>query len=88
MPREVIAADYALTGERMDRISSRLGAIDIYRDNLKDVTPESLLADPATILAFLKELDTRHGGPEEWLLSNGVRTAEIIRFRQAMLIDR
>jgi len=87
VPREVIAADYALSDGRMSRISSRLAAIDIYRDNLKNIAPTALRAEPETILAFLKELDSRHGGPEQWLLSNGVQPVEIARFREAMLTD-
>jgi protein-tyrosine phosphatase len=85
VPREVNARDYALTSARMPRVTARLAGIDLYRRQLKSVTPEALDARAPTLLAFLGRVDALYGGPLAWLLGHGIESAEVERFRATML---
>ena len=85
VPRDMIAADYALSATRIHRVVARLAPIEIYRPDPKAAAAGVLAAEPGTILTFLDELDAHHGGPEQWLLAHGVQPREIDHFREAML---
>jgi protein-tyrosine phosphatase len=85
VPREAIAADYALSATRIHRVVARLAPIEIYSPDPNAAAAGVLAAEPGTILTFLDELDARHGGAERWLLTHGVQPREIERFRRAML---
>lgn len=53
VPRETIAADYALSGTRIHRVVARLAPIEIYRPDPIAAAAGVLAAEPGTILAFL-----------------------------------
>ena len=86
VPRPAIAADFALTATRIDRVFDRLSASDFYRQRLAEVSDAARAAEPATILAFLAAVDERHGGPERWLAAHGVEAATLERFRDSVLV--
>ncbi|MET8873353.1 tyrosine-protein phosphatase [Nocardia sp. NPDC004604] len=85
VPAEVIAADYALTGERLERIRQRLDALPSYH-GLPPVRTGILGVDPDVIMRFLDELHTTHGGAGEWLCAHGLSGAELAQLR-GVLVD-
>ena len=85
VPRPVIAADFALTATRIDRVFDRLSASAFYRQRLAEVSDATRAAEPATILAFLAAVDERHGGLERWLTAHRIDAATLERFRAALL---
>lgn len=69
--RSEIVADYVATGERLERILVRLRGSDTYRADL-DTRPASDHMPRAEYMEqFLGVLDSRFGGPMEWLAQNG-----------------
>ena len=86
VPRPVIAADFALTATRIDRVFDRLSASAFYRQRLAEVSDATRAAEPATILAFLAAVDERHGGLERWLTAHRIDAATLERFRAALLV--
>ncbi|MEV5833214.1 tyrosine-protein phosphatase [Nocardia sp. NPDC052112] len=84
VPTEAIAADYALTGERLERIRERLDALPSYH-GLPPVRTGILGVDPEVIIGFLDELRTTHGGAAEWLRTNGLSAAELVRLRAVLV---
>ncbi|MFF2846153.1 tyrosine-protein phosphatase [Streptomyces sp. NPDC058001] len=81
---EVIAADYALTAQRVARIRARLLSLGSYRD-LPAVDHGYMAAEPEAMLTFLTTLHTDHGGAAEWLLRQGLTEAELERLRDALV---
>ncbi|UAK30759.1 tyrosine-protein phosphatase [Nocardia asteroides] len=80
---EAIAADYALTGERMQRVRDRLDALASYA-GLPPVSTGILGVEAEVMRRFLANLSARHGGAAEWLLTNGLTTAELARLREVL----
>ncbi|MBF6168788.1 tyrosine-protein phosphatase [Streptomyces gardneri] len=83
VPAEAIAADYALTGERMQRVRDRLDALASYA-GLPPVSTGILGVEAEVMRRFLANLSARHGGAAEWLLTNGLTTAELARLREVL----
>ncbi|WP_062985568.1 tyrosine-protein phosphatase [Nocardia anaemiae] len=81
---EAIATDYALTGERLERIRERLDALPSYH-GLPPVRTGILGVDPDVIIRFLDELHTTHGGAAEWLRANGLSGTELARLRAVLV---
>ena len=84
VPAEAIAADYALTGERLERIRARLDALPSYH-GLPPVRTGILAVDPEVIIRFLDELHTTHDGAAGWLLDNGLTDAELALLRTTLV---
>ncbi|MFF2552221.1 tyrosine-protein phosphatase [Nocardia sp. NPDC058058] len=84
VPAEVIAADYALTNERMQRVRDRLDALPSYA-GLPQANTGILAITPQVMLGFLENLYADHGGAAKWLLANGLSEAELREFRAAMV---
>lgn len=84
VPAEAIAADYALTGERLERIRARLDALPSYH-GLPPVRTGILAVDPEVIIGFLAELHTIHDGAAGWLLDNGLTDAELALLRTTLV---
>jgi len=85
VPREIIAAEYALSGE-----SSWPRAVEWLENGPgKRADREAELAwnrpTPEVMLETLAHLDERYGGAEAYLLQAGVLTAEIGRVRERLV---
>ncbi|MEU8899107.1 tyrosine-protein phosphatase [Nocardia sp. NPDC048505] len=84
VPAEAIAADYALTGERLGRIRARLDALPSYH-GLPPVNTGILAVDPEVIRQFLAGLHSTHGGGAAWLRAHGLSATELARLRQVLV---
>ncbi|MEU1959890.1 tyrosine-protein phosphatase [Nocardia sp. NPDC019304] len=84
VPPEAIAADYALTGERMHRVRDRLDALPSYT-GLPPVSTGILGVEAEVMGHFLAKLCADHGGAAEWLLSSGLTAAELARLREVLI---
>ncbi|MFD8248233.1 tyrosine-protein phosphatase [Nocardia sp. NPDC059691] len=84
VPPEAIAADYALTGERMHRVRDRLDALPSYT-GLPPVSTGILGVEAEVMRRFLAKLSADHGGAAEWLLAGGLTTGELARLRAVLI---
>ena len=75
--REVIVADYVLTGERIGHILDRWRSDPGFAERMAQVPASRLGVEAATMEAFLDGLDRRHGGAREWALAAGVPAATL-----------
>jgi len=82
---DVIAEDYALTSLALSQVLERLQGIEPYRASLAGYVAADHELHAATMTAFLRVLDHRHVGIEEWLVAQGLEPALVARFREAML---
>jgi protein-tyrosine phosphatase len=85
VPDEVIVADYAATRESLDAIVDRLNALEGYRTMLAALPPDTMHANPETIVEFLERLRTRFGSVEDYALASGVATPAIERLRARLI---
>ena len=72
VPDEVIVADYAATRENLDAIVDRLNALEGYRTMLAALPPDTMHANPETIVEFLERLRARFGSVEDYAQASGV----------------
>lgn len=84
VPADAIAEDYALTGERLDRVRARLVSLPSYR-TLPPVRTGVLGVDPDVMFGFLDHLHTAHGGAATWLRSHGMSRAELSGIHNALV---
>ena len=85
---EAIIADYALTAQRMRRISARLARLETYQRMLavSDGIKGAATADVTSMAEFLDELRRRHGGGAGFLTANGVSRRELEALRTALVM--
>ena len=85
--REVIIADYALTGQRMKQISARLLRLATYRDMqaLSRGIKGAATADEESMAAFLDELHGRYGSGAGYLTAHGLKSGEFAALREALV---
>lgn len=81
VPREVIAADYLASGERIVEIIERLRSSDTYRAELLGHDPQRHAPVPGTIERVLEIIDAEYGGAADWLLAHGLEEADLVRLR-------
>ena len=80
-----IVADYLLSGDSVEEVLTRLRAIDLYAETLRDVGAADQMPRADLIGSMLAWLD-RRGGAEEWLLGQGIEAQELAAFRSTMLV--
>ena len=85
VPDEVIVADYAATRENLDAIVDRLNALEGYRTMLAALPPDTMHANPETIVEFLERLRARFGSVEDYALASGVAAPAIERLRARLI---
>ncbi|MFP5023234.1 tyrosine-protein phosphatase [Pseudonocardia phyllosphaerae] len=83
VPRDQVVADYALSATRIDDLFRRWTA------ERGEPMPEAAELDrhrprAEVMESFLGLLDERHGGPVEWLRSNGLTDDELERLRHRL----
>jgi protein-tyrosine phosphatase len=82
---EVIAADYAATRDNLDGIIERLLASEGYREVLAALPPDTMHAEPATMLSLLERIRGRYGSMRGYARAIGVSDADAERLCVRML---
>jgi protein-tyrosine phosphatase len=85
VPDEVIVADYAATRESLDAIVDRLNALEGYRTMLAALPPDTMHANPETIVEFLERVRARFGSVEDYAQASGVAAPAIARLRARLI---
>lgn len=83
--RESVVADYAASAERIDAILARLRASPTYAADIDRLSADAHTPRARTMEAFLEELDTRFGGPREWLAASGFGRDDVELLRHRLL---
>ncbi len=83
--RDAVVADYTATGERVEAVMTRLRASPTYAADLKNRPDADHFPHPATMAAFLAEVDARYGGVLPWLESHGFGAADVSALRAKLL---
>jgi protein-tyrosine phosphatase len=84
---ELIVADYALTQQNLAAIVARLDESEGYKTMLDALPPDTLHADPQTMVSLLDQLGERYGSARGYLESAGVR-AEVLEQLRERALDR
>lgn len=69
---DVIAADYAATGDRTEPLLARLRRSPTYSADVNRRPADAHRPRAETMTAFLAELDARYGGAAAWLTAHGL----------------
>ncbi|MFP6623167.1 MAG: tyrosine-protein phosphatase [Myxococcota bacterium] len=85
VPEELIVADYALSRQNLDAIIERLNASDGYKDMFEHLPPDTLHAEPETMVSLLAKLEEGYGSAEAFLESAGVGSDVVERLRASVL---
>jgi protein tyrosine/serine phosphatase len=83
--RDLIVADYALSQQNLDAIVERLQASDAYREMFEQLPPDTLHAEPETMVSLLAGLADRYGSVTGYLASAGVGRDVLDRLRASVL---
>ncbi len=81
-----IVADYALTQQNLDAIVARLGESEGYRTMLDALPPDTLHAEPQTMVTLLEQLSARYGSVEGYLESASVGADVLAQLRSRALV--
>ena len=82
---ELIVADYALSGERIDEIIARVMSMKGYEETLKDMPEDTLHAKPESMEEVLAGAASRWGSMEEYLREGGLEVDDVERLRAKCL---
>lgn len=82
---EVIVADYAATQDSLDQIVDRLMSLEGYRTMLSALPPDTMHANPETMVALLDRLHARWGSVEGYVRAAGVDADSIDRLTTRLL---
>ena len=85
VPEDVIVADYAATQEHLDGIVAKLSRSRGYEDMWQELPPQTLHADPETMVEFLRHLRERYGSVRACVIAIGVGEAALERLADRML---
>ena len=79
--REDVVADFLMTNEVIDGILARIKKMPGFQDSTRD----GIMAPQSAIEKFLDVMQREFGGPESYLLRNGVQQETINVFKESML---
>jgi protein-tyrosine phosphatase len=85
VPDEIIVADYAATQENLDAIIERLMSTEGYQTMLSALPPDTLHAEPQTMLAFLERMTGAYGSMQSYAESAGVPAESLARLRARLV---
>ena len=85
VPDDLVVADYVATQENLDAIVERLNSLEGYRTMLSALPPDTMHADPETIVEFLARLRAKHGTVEEYARAAGVPASALEALRARLL---
>jgi protein tyrosine/serine phosphatase len=83
---EVIVADYAATRENLDAIVDRLMSLEGYRSMLEALPPDTMHAEPETMIEFLDRMRAEYGSMQEYALSAGISEHAVRRLQERLLV--
>ena len=82
---EVIVVDYAATQASLEAIVERLMSAEGYQTMLAALPPDTLHAEPETMLAFLAHVRERYGSMAAYARAAGVGDATLARLAATLL---
>ncbi len=82
---EVIVADYAASQQNLDAIIDRLMASAGYQAMLEALPPDTLHAQPETMITLLERVRSRYGSMRDYALAAGVPADSIRRLEERLL---
>lgn len=85
VPDEIIVADYAATQENLDAIIERLMSTKGYQTMLSALPPDTLHAEPQTMITFLERMRGAYGTTADYARSAGVSAGSLDRLRLRLL---
>lgn len=85
VPDDVIAADYALTAERMPVLLLRHRNRAAFQDGVVEVGGDRFSAEAAAMHSVLDALASRHGGVEAYVRALGVEPEALATLRASLL---
>lgn len=83
---DIIVADYAATRENLDAIIDRLMGLDGYRSMLDALPPDTMHAEPETMIDFLGHMRAEYGSMRGYASSAGVSDDVVRRLKQRLLV--
>ncbi len=87
VPDPVIVADYAATKENLEAIIDRLMGLEGYKAMLSALPPDTLHAEPETMIGFLDRMRAQYGSMRAYARSAGVSDAALARLEERLLDD-
>ena len=84
---DVVIADYAATGDRVEAILSRLRKSRTYARDIDSQPAVAHVARPETMAAFLQQMQARYGGVVSWLANHGFGDHDLRLLRAKLLHD-
>jgi len=85
VPDEIVVADYAATQQNLDAIIERLMSTKGYETMLSALPPDTLHAQPETMISLLERIGDTYGSMREYVLSIGVSPESIERLEERLL---
>jgi protein-tyrosine phosphatase len=85
VPDDVIVADYVATQDNLDAIVERLNSLEGYRTMLAELPPDTMHANPETMMEFLERMRSRHGTMERYAREAGLSDDVVARLRARLL---
>ncbi len=82
---EVIVADYAATKDNLDEIIERLMNTRGYDSMLAELPPDTLHAEPETMIGLLSGIEREYGSTVDYVRAAGVRDDALERLRAGLL---
>jgi protein-tyrosine phosphatase len=84
---EIIVADYAATRDNLEAIIDRLMESKGYENVFAALPPDTLHAEPATMITFLERLRAEHGSMTGYARAAGITPAIIDALAERLLED-
>jgi hypothetical protein len=85
VPDGIIVADYAATQENLDAIIDRLMATEGYQEMLSALPPDTLHAEPDTMVALLEKVRLHYGSMREYVRAIGVTDENVVGLENRLL---
>ena len=82
---EIIVADYAATQQNLDAIVARLMASEGYQSMLENLPPDTLHAEPETMISLLERIREKYGSMRAYVREIGVPDAAVARLEKSVL---
>jgi protein-tyrosine phosphatase len=85
VPDEVIVVDYAATQENLEAIVERLLSTEGYKTMLANLPPDTMHAEPETMVDMLSRLRQRYGSVRDYARAAGVADDSLARLEERLL---
>ena len=82
---EIIVADYAATQQNLDAIIARLMASEGYQSMLENLPPDTLHAEPQTMISLLERVGEKYGSMRGYAREIGVSDQAVARLERRLL---